>query len=550
MQLLESAITDFSLGMDDSSAATAFPRNAVQALINGRVAPDGTIEVRGGSQKAHASALTDSAAAAAQGFGAYEFRTTAGTVQWVVFIGDKMYYSTDEGATWTSPAGATGLRKDYWSLGTMTKSGTTYLLCANGSNTMYSWDGTTWASVTGPATGMKRIAVFNGRLYATAGSFLYASAIADFTTWTVPNGLLLQIQTNDAEPITGLFQLGPHLLVFKRSSTSLVDGFGNSDIVVSAGATGFSRSVGCIAFRSICAVGDTGVCWLSERGIEYYSPGQGIKLKSERLRGFFSGIAWDTIATAQGVPCAAYVPGTHNYHLALPTTSSTNNRSVVLNLLTGAPAIDSQGDPDGEITLYVDDDGYLAAGTGRYEVRSVGGYLRLVTNADGGEPLTEDANGYLASSSITSYSSCLFIADRGEEAAVLQGVGYDGFVRYREYGTLDNVASDETGGAAIEFVLVTGPMLFKRAARRKTGRIVHVGVIADAVASLRVALRANGRLGTVHTMSIPATAFDQPQRKKVQVAGTGDSLQVELRTNDAVRIALVGVSAEMLWEFG
>lgn len=549
MQMLREETTDFSRGMDDSSAATAFPADAVQMLQNGRIQPDGTVRVRGGTQRAHAAPLTDSGGSAAQGYGAVEFRTTAGVAQWVVFIGDRMYYSTDEGATWTSPAGATGLRVDYWSLVTMEKAGTVYLLCANGSGTLYKWDGATWSAEAGPAAGIKYLAVFNGRLYASNGRYLYASAIADFSTWPVPSGLFLQIHTHDGEPITALYQIGPHLLVFKRSSTAYVDGFGNADIVVAAGATGFSRSVGCVAFRSIVGVGDNAACWLSERGVEYYEPGKGIQLRSSRVQKFFRGVAWGTIQSNPGMPSAAYSASSAEYHLALPTTGLQNNRTVVLNLITGAVAIDKTADADGG-TLYLDGDGFLSysATAAYYEARSVGGYLTLVTDADAGEPIGVDAGGFLTSITVDWRSATLFTADRGEEVGLINAVGYDGYVRWREYGTKDNAASDGTGGAPIAFVMVTRPYLLRSASRTKWVRVAYIAAIADEEAEVQVALRAGGRTGALHQLTIPPTAFGQAKRRTVKVSGRGDAPQLEIRTTDQVRFTLAGVEGHVLRE--
>lgn len=545
MKLLEELGTDFSGGMNDSAAATAFRRNEVAALLNGRVFPDATVGTRSGTQRAHAAALNGGA----QGYGAVSFRTDAGTKQWIAFVGDAALVSADEGASWTMIA--TGLRTDYWSFATMSMSGVTYLLAANGSASIYTWDGTTWGAVSGAPSGVKYIATFNGRLYASghSGSLVQASAIADFNTWTIPSALTLQAQTNDADTPSGLYQIGPHLLVFKRESTSYIDGFGNSDIVVAAGATGFSRSVGCIAFRTIVGVGDNAVCWLSTRGVEMYVPGQGIKLVSTRLRTFFAALARSTIDVSPGLPSAAYDAPRQNYHLALPKTGTENNRTVVINVLTGAASIDQVNDASGG-TLFVDGVGYLSFSDTPtfYEARSQGGYLSLEADASDGEPVTSDGEDYLASATVGWLPSTLFSADRGEEVGAINSLGYDGFVRYHETGAKDDVMSDGTGGAPIGFFLVSRPHLFAAANLRKRVRALYVSGVADADAEVTLALRTRGVTGALRTLTLPASSLDQPRRVKALVSARGDNPQIELRTTAQVRFSLLGAAAEILRE--
>ncbi|KKL14918.1 hypothetical protein LCGC14_2510810, partial [marine sediment metagenome] len=325
--LLNQETTNFSTGMVDSAAATAYPRFSVAQIINGRLQPDGTIKRRSGTIR------TSSAVAnAGLGYGGSQFTLADGTDLIVAILGTKAKKSTDKGATWTEIA--TGLRQDYYSFATMRIGATNYLFMANADATIKRYDGTTWDTLPNAPAGVKFLAVFNGRLYAAghSGIIVQGSKIYDPTIWASPDGLTVQILTHDGDPPTGLYQIGPHLLVFDRDATSYIDGFGQQTIIVAAGATGFSRSVGCVAFRTIVGVGDNAICWLSLRGVEYYSPGIGILLVSRGLQTFLQTVDWENIQNNQGRPSATYDAQEQNYLCALPTTGTRNNRMVVVNL--------------------------------------------------------------------------------------------------------------------------------------------------------------------------------------------------------------------------
>lgn len=534
---------DFSAGMNDSAATTAFPRNAVALLMNGRVEPDGTISVRPGSLRKHPTALKNDT-----GYGAITFQPSSGPEQIVAISGDTAKYSVNNGVTWTTIT--TGLREDYYSFATMRVGADTFLFAANGDTTIKRWDGGTWDTLPGAPSGVKFIATFNGRLYATGhnGVIIQASAIADPETWTRPAGLLVQVQTHNGNTPTGMHQIGNRLLIFDRESTSYIEGYGEATIVVAAGVTGFSNSVGCIAFRSIVSVGDNAVCWLSERGIEHYAIGRSIELKSTGIREFFRQISRLEMKVSPGMASAAWDAANQNYHLALSTTGSQNDRVVVLNLLTGAAAIDQFSDATGDVTFYIDDDGYLTVGSNQYEARSIDGYLSFATGGAGGDPVAVDSEGvYLESVTIGSLPATLFMAPSDVEAMSLHSLGYDGFVREHLGGSEDDVHSDGTGGSAINFVVVSRPFTFGYPYKKKA-RLIRIATINSSTATVRVRVRSGGVSGNEKILQIKPSGLDQPSRDKARVSLKGDAPQVEVRTSDPIRLALVGVSAELLRE--
>ena len=308
MQLQREQQTSFARGMNDTSAPGEFNADEVALLYNGRVSFLGNaLDVRGGSAKTHGSALNSGT----QGLGGKEFVTAAGAQQICVFVGNKFYYSTDEGATWTNPSGATGLATAYWSMVQMRVGASNYLVCVNGSTAAYYWDGTTWGTLANAPAGAKYAAVFNDRLYLAghSGGEVAACAVANPASWAAPAGFTVQFTTHDGEQeITGLYQLGPVLLAFKRESTGYLEGFGFNTIDVEAGGRGLSRSVGLLAHRSIAPAGTQGCAWLSALGFVHYQIGGVIELISRPVQNFMDTVSYTNIKSLSGQPTAMYWP--------------------------------------------------------------------------------------------------------------------------------------------------------------------------------------------------------------------------------------------------
>ncbi len=552
--LLNQETTNFSASMVDSAAATAIPRYAVAQIINGRLQPDGTVKRRSGTIRTSAAAPN-----AGIGYGGSQFTTAAGTKMLISICGSVAKKSTDKGVTWTEIA--TGLRQDYYSFATMRIGATNYLFMANADTTIKRYDGTTWDTLPNAPSGVKFVAPFNGRLYAAghSGIIVQGSKIYDPTVWASPDGVTVQILTHDGDPPTGLFQIGPHLLVFDRDATSYIDGFGQQTLIVAAGATGYSRSVGCVAFRSIVGVGDNAICWLSLRGIEYYSPGVGILLVSKGIQTFLESIDWEQLQNNPGRPSATYDQVEQNYHLALPTSGTRNNRMAVVNLRQNvqyqrpgpkaAASLDRpQSTSGGDLLFGGDSDGYLTVVGGGFDSKAVDNYWTLVTEGEGGDLISEDADGYLEVVTDDTFPATLFMAPTTDRVAALHSIGYDGFVRKHHGVDSDDIASDGTGGVAVAMTLVSAPYLFKRPRQRKKVRAAHVTAIADAEATLNLAVRAGGRTTGEKTMTIPLTAFNQGQRRRIPTSIVGDAPQLELRTESDVRISLLGLSAQLLRE--
>lgn len=549
MKLTEESTSSFALGMVDSVAATAYREGQAALILNGRISPEGTVSTRLGSKRAHAAALN----AGAQGWGGTVFVTSAGVVQWLAFVGNKAFKSVDEGATWAQIA--TGLRTDYWSFAVMTVGPDNTLYCANGGASVYSWDGATWAAAAGFPAGVRLLAVANERMAVAGhdGSNVWMSEVRVATNFVTPDGLIIPIVTDDGDnEITGLFQLGPHLLIFKRHSVATLDGFGATDLEVQAGASGLSRSVGCVAFRTIQAVGDTSVMWLSERGLERYSLANGLRLVSQAIKGFMREVAWGNIAATPGLPCALYLPELNEYRCSLPTYVAKNDTTVVVSLDTGAVVLHRHAPATGSGTLYVDEFGYLQfePTPTRQQARLVGGELTLATGGQAGAYVEIDANGSIALLTNDNENAVLFVADRGESVNTPIQIGYDGFVRLLDEGSLDDAPSSGAGGSVIGFRLQTRPLLFGDPYRRKRGRLLWLTVQAESGAAVDVNLIADGRPLASHALAFPASQGRQPRVRKARVGAKAATLQVEVRTSDQMSLAGVTLAAEPMREVG
>lgn len=543
MDLRTETTASFARGANDSADATAYRQDEVAWIVNGRVRPDATLEARRGSKRLHSAAL----GGGEQGYGGASFMRADGTAQWIVFFGPTAYVSSDDGANWTQIA--TGLRRDYWSLCTMRVGATNYLLCVNG-GTAYKWDGSTWSVLAGCPSGAKFGAVFNERFYVAGhnGNIVQASAIADPEKWTIPDGLAFQIQTHDGDDqLTGLYAIASVLLVFKRHSTSYVNGFGYSDLVVAAGASGLSRSVGCIGWRTIKAADAEGIMWLSERGVERYVPGGRIELVSNRLRTFFKNISWDGILADQGEPTALFYPQEHEYWLALPAAGAQNNYIYVYNTATGANALYQYGSLTGG-TVFNNNSGYFSFTdeSGRSLMRVESGYLRVATGSETGVYGKVGADGYFTLVQTAHDNAVLFQADIGGRPSAPIGCGYDGFVRHLDTGTKDDALSNDTGGNLVTLVVEDRPHLFGDRWHRKRARIIEALVVAPDGGVVDLSLMVDGVEKQTHSITIEPTQLNRPQRIFARVNGRGYSLQVKARSTDAVAIASLGMAAERL----
>lgn len=401
MDLIDQIHAAYMRGMYRSLPDTYLPPDAVQLIVNGWVDEDGSVVRR------DSLSLLGTAGVSGKPLGLARFRVTGGNEQWLAYVANQVIMSE---AAWSGPTViADDMQPDQFvSTTTMRQAGVNYLLSVNGGS-LKRWDGTSWSTITAAPTGFRVIALFNDRIYGGGhdGNVIKASKIADMTIWATPDGLSLPIQTHTGDAaITGLLQIGNVLLVFQRNSTAYVDGYGYSDIIVAAGPRGVARTVGCVGFRTVIALGSEAAAWLSDRGLEYWRPGGTIELVSTPISEVVRDIAWHLFGvTGSGVPCAAYYPRRRIAYFCLPTVAEANDliiawrpaepenqlpHSFALHWNTpatqNAPMTDANGylvlDNTTDVTAprwTIGDDGYMLIGA------DVGGLISV-----------EDAEGYMA----------------------------------------------------------------------------------------------------------------------------------------------------------
>jgi hypothetical protein len=279
-----------------------------------------------------------------------------------------------------------------------------------------------------------------------------------------------------------------------------------------------------------------------------------VQLRSQNLQQFFRDMDRSIIEANPGSPCAAYDPATQEYHLALPYGGTENNRTVVLNLLTGALTVDDTDTPasGASVRFMVGTDGTLLATDDQADflmsVDPDDGDFGLATDpSDIGLLIEVNADGDLELLVIGSLPATLFTADDKRGRRVVHSVGYDGFVRIHGTGALDDQFEDGTGGTPITFTVRSRPFFFRSLRNRKRVRSAHITTSSSSAATLRIGVRGDAPYRE-QTITVPAGSLLQPVRRKILVSSRSDTPQVEVTTTDPVRIAILGMTATVLAE--
>lgn len=480
MNLQTARALGFRNGQNDAAAtASDFAKAQCALLENFRLDNDGAALVRGGYKRLTTTELQGSiTAVVADGANIWGFLTAAGARQLVAFVVDdallgQFYYSTNDGSSWTLIDSGYGVNS-VWDHATMRVGAANYLLLVNGS-VAKKWDGAALTNISNCPSGAARIAVANERCWVTtaANHFLYGSKVHNPEVWADPDGLVLQI--GDALPLTALEE-GPSgaLLAFKRSSTNAVDGYGESTLVVAAGARGISRSVGCIAFRTVQSVDGGGMCFLSERGIEFLG-GEGIQSIAAGAHTYIGG---QILTSAnENNSFAWYYPTRNEYRLSFPTLEG-----VVVNLDTGAVWLHS------------------------YEV------------------------------SISNMPVAVSWARFGV-AHFPVGITSKGFPLLLESGLTDYQNSAGESGTAIAARLDSQLFDLGQPNLRKWWRIIRASIVpllADR--SVVACVLVDGVAGADHTLAYTYSAGERPQTKRAFVSGRGNNGQVRITCNGGVKV--------------
>ena len=324
---------------------------------------------------------------------------------------------------------------------------------------------------------------------------------------------------------------------------------------MASGATGLSRSVGLLAFRSLAPTGDNGCCWLSKRGVEYYTPGSDILLLSRGITEYIDQIDREELLSSPGLPSGVYDQTKEEYRLAVSTSGTRNDIVLRFSLRQrsqthfGAPAVDVPISATGDVLFLDGGDGYLTTGAGGAEFRRTPeGYVALVTTGAGGDPTAEDSDGYLETVVDNTMPATIFVAPISGHPGRVHSIGYDGFVRLHGEGILDDVLSDGTGGATVTMKLVSKPFFFGSIMHEKKVRVMHVSSINSSAITVSAGVRAAGAITPLESISIAGGSLNQSVRAKKMISARGDNPQLEVQTSDAARITLLGLSGYVLKE--
>lgn len=259
----------FRDGLYTRYSANAIPDGGLAEALNVLIDQDvdGVVVARNGYAKYNTSAITDTKTVR----GLWAFDASDGTKYMVALSSMSFYYTTGDGS-WTQITGLTGFSatKDFDCVQTIGK-----LFCGN-SDVVFSWDGTSTATVTGAPLG-NLLGRFRNRLLiaGVSGSKarLRGSGELDATDWTlqIPGVSTTPFNlafggADDGEDITclmGAFQ--DVFIVGKRNSLWGLYGFGRTDFQIRE----ISREVGCIEQRSVREKNNC-LYWMSQRGIEKF----------------------------------------------------------------------------------------------------------------------------------------------------------------------------------------------------------------------------------------------------------------------------------------
>ena len=571
--------------MRDSAAPTEYKRSEVELLLNGRPSRVGnSIEPRLGSRRTHENPINGDK----RGWGAVEFANEARDLAIIAAVGDKWFLSDDSGQNWAAVPGAVNLDEAPWSFVRMRLAGAkgtpvNAVIGANGDKPLlYNGEGSV-AELSQWPDGTKYMAVFNDRLYGTDGSILvYGSAVADpGELRSGPGGLVVRCQSHDDDPeVTGLWAHGVVLLVFKRRSMGYIEGFGYQTIQVQTGERGLSRSVGCIAYRSIAPAGDGGVCWLSDRGIEYLAPGSlAPQLVSSPIQRFMDSLSWDRIRTETALPVAMWWQSKEEYWLSVPAGGANLNTHVIVFRppARGRPAalwLHQEAQEDAK-TLYVDNQGTLTMANDGSQQRLrlrrgvvqldnlVGSYVSTdfvgsleEAEAVAANPDVDETDHTLAELVPQGSIASIFPADIDDvtDVEVLKDkphmIGYDGIVRHMEVGDKDDVLKDGTGGKKILARVRSRPFVYGDVTRNKAPTSVRVSALPESdVAEVNIRLLGDGRQLQQRVARIERKAAQRPRPDRIRMGGgKATAVQVELEIEGLVTVQAIEATVRHLDE--
>jgi hypothetical protein len=252
-------------GLNDVSDDLALLPTQLRLAINARLTEYGAVTKRGGTQRAHTTAL---GGPIANGF---SWRKDTTGVQEILAVANGTLRTTAYGAfpwTWTTESGA--LSNTVAPTFAQFRDGSDDVVYIADGGLLNKWDGTTLTVDIAGTIGARMITVHNQRLWScgcgVAPDSIFYSALNDGDT--LGNGSAgggeIIVRTFGDENVIALTSIGTSLLIFHRRGVSRLTGYGQDDITVEP--QGITADVGLIAAKSVVPVGNVGF-FISERGL-------------------------------------------------------------------------------------------------------------------------------------------------------------------------------------------------------------------------------------------------------------------------------------------
>lgn len=569
MRLLHDYSYSFANGLNDSASFDRFREDEVRRLVNGRVSLQGDkIVRRRGSARLSRPFLENPILALT------EFYTAAGQQQIIMVSDNGLNYSTDGGITFTN-AGSVGTA-DRVPTGLVTiREGASNVLCiASGDTNSYQWDGTTLSTISNIPNNTRYLAVHGDRLIAAGGDNIRvaASKVGDIDTWAAPDGWVVDAKTHDGDTeITGLFSLGSVIMVFKNNSVGYIEGFGYQTLQVETGARGLSRSIGCVAPRSINRCGDNGVMWLSERGFEYYALGaQEPVLISRRQQAVINSIAWgilkdyapsNTYTTGKQLPDSLWWPAAQEYWCSIPV-GVLYGSDAAIGIDAGCSHIYVFRPPTGDAPmaswlLAAEQDDRTNVTEYTFGINEQG-VLVLETTGDGMLGATIDDNGALclvtppglgSTPIVSSITGLLQFVQSEWRVTSLGTADRPGMLSAPLIGSLNgyvNEAETKDGpddGTDVRMTVRFKPFTFGLQGFRKKMKRIHLQTAQEYTGTVDVTNFVDGVAQSGHTIPVAAVTGEGPHHVSARVGGRGYVHEVEIETTDQVTVHAVEVFA-------
>jgi len=350
-QQTEATISDLSSGMWSNPSANKIPDNAAPLIQNFFLDVEPIAIERNGYEKRDSTVLGDPNAVE----GLWEFVDISGN-QWIISFSSRTFYRNQIGIAPVSFGPIMTVAQVPECVDNLGK-----FMCTNGTDSVWTFDGTSTAAVSGAPLG-KLIAPWRNRFVisniANSQSTVRFSADGDETSWTL-GGLAtdpfsIQIGgANDGFNVTCMWGAYlDNLIISRKRDTWAVAGFDQLDVVT----RNVSSEIGCIQNGSIREF-DGSLIFLSNRGLEEMR-GAVIQHISEPIRDIIDIVVTNTSQERRNIQTAQadWEAGTSTPTLNLSATNVLGSLITKTTDFTWTTTADFDGGSVSDNPIYLDTD--------------------------------------------------------------------------------------------------------------------------------------------------------------------------------------------------